>query len=55
MGLLSALEKTRFWTLGYPDLMLFTDHKPIAGLVRTVNLDSMGNPRLLCMLERMLR
>ena len=55
MGLLWALEKTRFWTLGCPDLMLFTDHKPLVGLVRTVNLDSVGSPRLLPMLERMLR
>ena len=55
MGLLWALEKTRFWTLGCPDLMLFTDHKPLVGLVTTVNLDSVGNPRLLNMLRRMLR
>ena len=52
LGLLWALEKTRFWTLGCPD---FTDQKPLVGLVRTVNLDSVGNPRLLPMLERMLR
>ena len=54
-GLLWALEKTRFWTLGCPDLILFTDHKPLVGLVRTVNLDLVGNPGLLRMLERMLR
>ena len=31
--------------------MLFTDHKPLVGLVKTVNLDSVGNHRLLCMLD----
>ena len=50
LGLLLALEKTRFWTLRCPDLMLCTDHKPLTGLVKTV-----GNPRVLRMLERMLR
>ena len=45
----------RFWTLGCPHLMIFTDHKPLAGLVKTVNQDLVGNPRLLPILERKLR
>ena len=44
LGLLWALEKTRFLTLGCTDLMLFNDHKPLVGLVKMVNLDSVGNP-----------
>ena len=30
-GLLWALKKSRFLTLGCPDLMLFTNHKPLVG------------------------
>ena len=33
MGFLCVLEKTRFWTLGSPDLMLLTDHMPLVGMV----------------------
>ena len=54
-GLLWALEKTKFRTLGCPDLKLFTDQKPLVGLMKMANLDSVKNPRLLCMMERMLR
>ena len=53
MGLLWALEKTKFWALGCPDPMLFMGHKPFVGLVKRVNLE--GRPRLLCMPERVLR
>ena len=55
MGLLLVLEQMRFCSFGCLDLMLFTDHKPLVGPVKTVILDSVGNPRLLRMLERMLR
>ena len=40
LGLLLALRKTRFWTLGCPDLMLFTDLKSLVGLVKMVHLAS---------------
>ena len=45
----------RFPTLGCPDLVFSSDNKHLVGLVKTVNLDWVGNPRLLCMSERMLR
>ena len=36
-------------------LYAFTDHKPLAGLLKTVNLYLVGTSRLLDMLEGMLR
>ena len=39
LGLAWALEKTRHWTLGCPWLLIFTDHKPLLGLLKQRDLE----------------
>ena len=47
LGVVNALQKTKFFTLGCPDLFIGTDHKPLIGLLENTDLESMDNPRLL--------
>ena len=54
LGVAWALEKTRHWTLGCPWLLIFTDHKPLLGLLKQRDLE-MVTPRLLRLMEKLLR
>ena len=46
MGIVYALEKTKMWTLGDENLNIFTDHKPIVGMMTNKNVDDIPNTRL---------
>ena len=41
-----ALQKTKHFTLGCPQLILGTDYMPFLGLLSNRNLDYIDNPRL---------
>ena len=49
-----ALDKTRHWTLGCPGLLVFTDLKPLLGLVKQTDLETV-TPRLLRLMEKLLQ
>ena len=55
LGVIWALSKTKFWTLGNLDVTIFTDHKPLLGLFRNKEFDEIGNPRLLRLIEKSMR
>ena len=55
LGLTWALERTKFWTLGNKELFIFTDHKPLIGMLTNKDFDSISNPRLSCLLEQTMR
>ena len=46
LALTFGLEKSKFWTLGNPHLVVFVDHKPLLGLLKNKDIDSIENPRL---------
>ena len=39
LGLVLDMEKTKFWLVGYPHLVIFNNHKTLEGLVKTLNFD----------------
>ena len=49
-----ALLKTKYFTLGCPQLILGTDHMPLLGLHANRNLDSIDNPRLVRLKQKTL-
>ena len=49
-----ALKKTKYFTLGCPQLILGTDHMPLLGLLANRNLDSIDNPRLVRLKQKTL-
>ena len=46
LALTFGLEKSKFWTLGNPHLVVFVNHKPLLGLLKNKDIDSIENPRL---------
>ena len=52
LGIVWALEQTRFFTLGSKDFVVVTDHQPIVKLFGDRTLDEISNPRLLKLKER---
>ena len=52
LGVLFALEKTRLWTVGDKQLYIFTDHKPLVGLLMNKNIDDISTSKLQRMVER---
>ena len=50
LGVVNALQKTKYFTLCCPDLYIGTDHKPLLGLLKNSDLDD--NPRLLKLKEK---
>ena len=50
----NALQKTKYFTLGCPQLILGTDHMPLLGLLANRNIDSIDNPRLVCLKQKTL-
>ena len=46
LALTYGLEKSKYWTIGNPNLIVFVDHKPLLGLLKTKDIDSIDNPRL---------
>ena len=55
LGVVWALEKTKLWTLGDKQLTLFTDHKPLLGLLGNRSMDDIPNPELQRLAEKTLR
>ena len=49
-----ALEDSRFFTLGCRDLVITTDHKPLAKILGDQALDDIANPRLFRLKQRTL-
>ena len=49
-----ALKKTKYFTLGCPDLFIGTDHKPLLGIFANKDLDSIDNPRIVKLKEKTL-
>ena len=50
-----ALEKTKYFTLGAPDLLLAVDHKPLLKILGNKELQEIDNPRLQNLKEKTLR
>ena len=50
-----GLENTRHYTLGNPQLLVATDHKPLLKILGDRKLEDIANPRLLNLKEKMLR
>ena len=50
-----ALEQTRFFTMGCPNLLVIVDHKPLTKIFGDRRLDEIDNPRLFRMKRRTLR
>ena len=46
LALAWALEHSRMYTLGCPDLLIAVDHKPLLGIFNSRDLESIKNPRL---------
>lgn len=46
LALAWALQHSRMYTLGCPDLLLAVDHKPLLGIFNHRDLESIKNPRL---------
>ena len=46
LALAWALEHSRMYTLGCPDLLVAVDHKPLLGIFNDRDLESIKNPRL---------
>lgn len=49
-----SLEHSRLFTLGCPDLVVATDHKPLLGILHDRALDRISNPRVQCLKEKAL-
>jgi hypothetical protein len=49
-----ALEQTRFFTMGCPDLLVITDHQPLLKIFGDRRLDEIDNPRLFRLKRRTL-
>ena len=49
-----ALEATRMFTLGNPNLTLGTDHKPLVSIMGPKNLEDIKNPRVRAMKDKTL-
>ena len=55
LGVVNALQKTKYFTLGCPHLYVGTDHKPLLGLLSAdTSLEKVDNPRLLRLKEKTL-
>ena len=50
-----ALEKCRIFVMGFPNLIVVTDHEPLKGLFGDRDLSKIQNPRLLRLKEKTLR
>ena len=49
-----ALEATRMFTLGNPELTIGTDHKPLVSIMGPKNLEEIKNPRVRAMKDKTL-
>ena len=54
LAVVYALESTRMFVLGCPNLMVATDHKPLVPILNSKGLELIKNPRLLSMKEKTL-
>ena len=49
-----ALKKTKYYTLGCPNLFIGTDHQPLLGVFANKDLDTIDNPRIVKLKEKTL-
>ena len=54
LAVVYALESTRMFVLGCPDLLIATDHKPLVPILNSKGLELIKNPRLLNLKEKTL-
>ena len=54
LAVVYALEQTRMFVIGCPNLIIATDHKPLVPILNGKRLDLIKNPRLLKLKERTL-
>ena len=54
LGVVYALQQTRYYTLGCKDLIVATDHKPLVGVLNERSLADIANRRLLNLKEKTL-
>ncbi len=54
LAVVFALEQSRMFVLGCPNLLLVTDHKPLVPILNGKKLEFIKNPRLLKFREKML-
>ena len=52
MAVADALKKTKYYTLGCPNLFIGTDHKPLLGIFSNRDLDAIDNPRIIKLKEK---
>lgn len=55
LAVIEALDKSRMFVLGCPDLIVATDHKPLVKILGDRCLEDIRNPRLLNIKEKTLR
>ena len=55
LGVVWALDKTSYYTLGCQDLLILVDHKPLIGLLENRELGDISNPRLEGLTEKTMR
>ena len=55
LGVVWALEKSKHFTLGCPNLYIAVDHKPLLKILGDRHLEDIPNPRLLNLKEKTLR
>ncbi len=46
LGVAYALEQTRYFTLGFNDLLVVVDHEPLVKIFSDRRLDEIENPRM---------
>ena len=54
LSVVNALNKTRFYTQGCDKLIVGMDHKPLPGVLNEISLESIANPILERLKEKML-
>ena len=54
LGVVNALHKSRYYTMGCDKLIVCTDHKPLVPVLSTKNMDDIENPRLMRLKQKTL-
>ena len=54
LGVVNALHKSRYYTLGCDKLIVGTDHKPLVLVLATKDMDDVANPRLMRLKQKTL-
>ena len=52
LAVADALKKTKYYTLGCPNLFIAMDHKPLLGVFSNRDLDAIDNPCIVKLKEK---